>query len=204
MRFAAKLKRDLLRKTGELNDIIESKINSDDPEEMETVRNLKEEVQSIEDERDQAAARKYFAKVQLEGQKPSRFFYNLNKKRMEKAQFEELHIVEKQNEGPDVVRVVKEQKTVEWEVRKYYWNLYREQETNVDSEEILESIEEMKKVSLDDKSRLEWKITGEDVSITLKQTRNNVAPGPGHFGGSFYKVFWKFLKNIVINAINEI
>ena len=38
----------------------------------------------------------------------------------------------------------------------------------------------------------------------LKQTRNNVAPGLGGFGGSFYKVFWKFLKNIVIGAINEI
>ena len=51
MRFAAKLKRDLLRKTGKLNNIIESKIDSDDPGEMEMVRHLKEEVQNIEDER---------------------------------------------------------------------------------------------------------------------------------------------------------
>ena len=99
--------------------------------------------------------------------------------------------------------MVKEQKTVELEVRKYYWNLYKEQETNVDSEEMIESIAEMKKVSLDDKSILEWKITGEEVSITLKQTQNIVVPGPGGFGGSFYKFFWKFLKNIVINEIYE-
>lgn len=37
---------------------------------------------------------------------------------------------------------------------------------------------------------------------TLKETRNNVAPGPGGFGGNFYKVFWKYLKNIVVIAIN--
>ena len=73
--------------------MIERKIDSDDPEDMEMVRNLKEEVQNIEDERYLAAAWKYFAKVQLEGEKPSKFFCSLNKKRMEKAQFDELHIV---------------------------------------------------------------------------------------------------------------
>ena len=117
----------------------------------------------------------------------------MNKKRLEKAQFDERHIVEKKNNGYDEIRVVKEPKAVEWEVRKYYWNLYKEQETNVDTEEILESITELKKVNLDDKSRLEQKVTGEEVSNTLKQTQNNVAPGPGVFGESFYKVFWKYL-----------
>ena len=48
MRFVAKIKRDILRKSGELNNMIERKIDSDDPEDMEIVRNLKEEVQSIE------------------------------------------------------------------------------------------------------------------------------------------------------------
>ena len=99
MRFAAKLKRDLLRRTGELNDMIERKIDSEDPEDIEMVRNLKEEVQNIEDEKDLAAARKYFAKVQLEGEKPTKFFCSLNKKRMEKAHFEGLHIVEKRRKG---------------------------------------------------------------------------------------------------------
>ena len=101
--------------------------------------------------------------------------------------------MEKKKDRPNEIRVIKEKKAVEWEVRKYYWNLYKEQETNVDTEEILESIAELKKVSLDDKSRLEQKVTGEEVSNTLRQTRNNVAPGLGGFGGSFYKVFWKYL-----------
>ena len=55
---------------------------------------LKKEVQEIEDERNMAIARKQFAKIQLEGEKPSRFFCNLNRKRLAKAQLEELHIVE--------------------------------------------------------------------------------------------------------------
>ena len=73
---------------------------------------------------------------------------------------------------------------------------------NIDK--ILENIAELKKLCLDDKSRLEVKITREEVCNTLKQTCINVDPGPGGFGGAFYKVFWKFLKNVVIGSINDI
>ena len=66
------------------------------------------------------ASRKYFIKMQLEGEKPTKFFYNLNKKRLAKAQFTELHVIEKNKEGSDEVRVITEQKEIEWEVRKYY------------------------------------------------------------------------------------
>merc|ERR1712163_86787 len=51
---------------------------------------------------------------------------------------------------------------------------------------------------------LERPITEGEVSSTLLHTRNNVAPGPGGFGGGFYKMFWKYLKNIVVGAIKEI
>ena len=43
---------------------------------------LKNEAQDLDDERDMALARKYFAKMQLEGEKPTKFFCNLNKKRL--------------------------------------------------------------------------------------------------------------------------
>ena len=51
---------------------------------------------------------------------------------------------------------------------------------------------------------MDRRISEDEVSNTLKNTRNNVAPGSGGFGGNFYKVFWKFLKTIVVGAINEI
>ena len=38
----------------------------------------------------------------------------------------------------------------------------------------------------------------------MKNTRNNVAPGAGGFTGAFYKVFWKFLRMIVLGAVHEI
>ena len=113
LKYAANMKKKMLKRTEELNDLIEQKINSDVTEDMDMVEVLKQEVQDIEDERDMAAARKYFTKMQLEGEKQTKFFCNLNKKRLTKAQFEELHMVEKNREGKEEVRVVTEQREIE-------------------------------------------------------------------------------------------
>ena len=103
------------------------------------VRKLREEVQDIEDKRYIIAVRKYFAEAQLEGKKPTKYFCSLNKKRMEKAWFEELHVVEKKPNGEEQIRVLNEQKEVEGEVRKLYWHLYKEEERNINTREVLEN-----------------------------------------------------------------
>ena len=169
-------------------------INSEDPDDMRKVNLLKEEAQELEDEREATAAKKYFAKMQLEGERPTKFFCNMKKKRTEKAQFEELHIVEKKPGGEEQIKVITDQKLVEWEVRKFYWKLYQDEEKIKNIEEILKNIASIKKVSEDDKVRMDVKISEEEVGNTLKSTKNNIAPGHAGFGGGFYKVFWKFLK----------
>ena len=45
----------------------------------------------------------------------------------------------------------------------------------------------MSKIKDDDACTLEWGITEGEVAVTLLQTKNNVAPGPGGFGGGFIK-----------------
>ena len=72
-------------------------------------------------------------------------------------------------------------------MRKFYWELYQKEERAIDKEEILRSIAELKKVCNEDKAYMDRKISGDEVSITLKNTRNNVSPGTGGFGGNFYK-----------------
>ena len=44
----------------------------------------------------------------------------------------------------------------------------------------------------------------EEVSKCPMKTRNNVAPRFGRFTGAFYKVFWCYLKHIVLRAIHQI
>ena len=65
---------------------------------------------------------------------------------------------------------------------KYYWKLYSEHEAKVDKEEILRNIDVLPKLKLEDCRRLECEITEDEVSVTLKNTKNNMAPGLGGFG----------------------
>ena len=74
----------------------------------------------------------------------------------------------------------------------------------MDKEEKLQNVDGLVEMDPEDSQKLECEITEEEVSLTLKNTNNNVAPGPGGFGGAFYKVFWRYLKKIVVNAIGEI
>ena len=64
----------MLRRTKELNDLIEQRQNSIEQEDLEVVEVLKREVQELEDEREMAVSRKQFARIQLEGKKPCIFF----------------------------------------------------------------------------------------------------------------------------------
>ena len=123
---------------------------------------------------------------------------------MAKAQFEVLHVEEVDENGKEVTKILKEQKSIEWEVRKYYYNLYSEQDARVNKEEILQNIEVVTKIDPEDVNELECKITEGELAVTLKNTKNNVAPGPGGFGGAFYKTFWKYFKWVVVGAIKEI
>ena len=60
------------------------------------------------------------------------------------------------------------------------------------------------KIDLEDINKLDCVITEGEVSVTLKNMKNNVAPEPGGLGGVFYKTFWKYLKWVVVGSIREI
>ena len=64
-------------------------------------------MKDIEDKKDMKAVRRYFAKLQLEWERLTKFFCSMNFKRMEKTQFEELHIVEKNRYGIKEGQLVK-------------------------------------------------------------------------------------------------
>ena len=192
------------RKENEKTNILESEINrlqnSQAKKDIERVNNMKKELQDIVDEGELTSARKYLAKNQLERERLTRCFCSMNRKMKSRAQFEELHLRGTNERGEEVVRDVKKQSSVEWEVRKYYWSLYRKEGTFFNKRDILENIGEVKTISEEENCRLEKKITMEEISNTLKNTKNNVAPGAGEFTGSFYKSCWEPFTKYLINS----
>ena len=107
MKYQANKRRKEKEKTDNLESEIDRLQNSQDEDDIERVNNMKKELQDIEDEREMTSARKYFAKNQLEGKRPTRFFCSMNRKMKARAQFEEIHLKEKNERGEEVVRVVK-------------------------------------------------------------------------------------------------
>ena len=86
-----------------------------------------------------AIARKSFVKMQREGEKLTHFFCKMNKKQLAKAQFEEVHVEEVNEIGRETIRIIREQDSIEWEVRKYYYDLYSEKEAKIDKDDILQN-----------------------------------------------------------------
>ena len=117
----------------------------------------------LDDERDIENARIYFAKNNLEEERPTKFFCSMNKlphvchgeKLKNRAQFEVLQVKETDENSVLSIREVTKQREIEWEVRKFYWKLYRKETTIIDKNEILERIGEVKKISALDKENLE-------------------------------------------------
>ena len=67
LKYAANLKKKMLKKTEELNDLIEQKANSNKQDDIEIVEIFKQEVQDIEDERDMAIVRNTLGRYSLRG-----------------------------------------------------------------------------------------------------------------------------------------
>ena len=121
----------------------------------------------------------------------------MNRKFQDKAQFEEIYLEEVDDRGNEVTRIIQDQETIEKEVRQFYCNLYSEGKTNIDKDEILRNIEAVTKIDEEDAKRLDTEITEEEVSSTLKNTKNNIAPGPGGFGGHFTKCSGNILSKLL-------
>ena len=113
LKYAANQKERMLRRTKELNRRIDKKSDSVDPEDMEMVNLVKQEVQDLDDEREMSIARKSFVKMQLEGEKLTRFFCKMNRKYLAKAQFEEVHLEEVDEKGKETIKVKREQESIE-------------------------------------------------------------------------------------------
>ena len=64
------------------------------------------------------------AKYNLKGKKPTKNLCKLNKKVKSVAQFDTLIVKEEHDNGGTIETTVKDQKTIEWEVWKFYSKFY--------------------------------------------------------------------------------
>ena len=128
-----------------------------------------------------------------EGEKPSKYFFNLEsrhflEKTVKKVQTNNGQYITKQEDILDYIR-------------NYYENLFSNKDDvleSVDLKEILINVE-LPKVS---SYKLEGPISMTELSNVLKKTKHNKTPGMDGITSEFLKVFWLKLKYFITRAIN--
>ena len=133
-----------------------------------------------------------------EGEKPTKYFCNLEKQHSSSKTIP--YIIN--NDGQSIC----DQKEMLTEAAKYYKTLYTEtvkNETNSNSD-IFDELEQIQNVKLsnDESQSLEGLLTMEEISATLKNMKNDKSPGSDGFTTEFFKMFWKDLKSFILRSLN--
>ena len=129
-----------------------------------------------------------------EGEKPSKYFINLETKNFVNKTIPKLV----NNEGV----VIDNQKQILEEAKSYYQNLYGKKEilNSLDlNQEIL--YDNIPKLKNNTKESLEGEITFLELTATIKNMKNGKSPGSDGYTTEFFKFFWKDIGKFVFRSI---
>ena len=173
--------------------------NADLKRQLEVAR---EEVEDFNKNKAEGAMCRARINWQVHGEKPNRYFCNLEKYNALQKYIPQLLV---QN-STGKVEIVSDQKDVDGEIFKFYKNLYRSQESQLKYLTIEGFLSPNKhihsKLSEAQSEKLEGLITVDEATRYMKQCRSDASPGSSGFTGGFYKLFWRNLKHFIVNSLN--
>ena len=158
--------------------------------------NLKCELQSLyEDEGKHAMFRAKCRWVE-KGERPTKYFFNLEKKNYNKKTIVELCL-------QDESTTCNEQEILD-QIEAYFKNLYSSENTfsQEDYEEFIHNLE-IPRLSNEDRDSLEGPLTYEECKKVLDSFQNDKSPGVDGFTVEFYKFFYDLLGNDLLACLNE-
>ena len=127
-----------------------------------------------------------------EGEKPTSYFCNLEKRNFVSKQ---INFLEKSNGD-----LIFENKEIIEETKNFYENLYDFKDT--EDIELNNIIKNPIKLTLEESETLEGKITYEEALHALKEMKNNKSPGSDGFSCEFFKFFYKDLGHFLVRSLN--
>ena len=129
------------------------------------------------------------------GEKPSKYFLNMENKNFVSKNIRELEIGNK---------TINNQKNILEEMRKFYNNLYKYKEhLEIENTELNQVRNSLPKLNNIERENLEKDITMEELGFIVRKSKNNKSPGPSGFSNEFYKIFWPNIKILLLNLLNN-
>ena len=129
-----------------------------------------------------------------EGEKPTRYFLNLENRNFVSKHIRELEIDNQKISKPTEILN---------EMKEFYEKLYREKNTlDINNSNYAHIANNLPKLNNIEKQHIDEKITLDDLKHIVYKSKNNKSPGPDGFTNEFYKIFWKQIKLLLLKLMN--
>ena len=173
------------------------KLYIEDPtlENLTRLEEMKNELKLLREEKIEGIIMRAKAKWNLEGEKNTRYFCNLEKRHYQEKVISKLI----DNEGNEI----KESKQILNEQKLYYQKLYTSHNPTTDQELdklFFDKQNDFYILSNEEADSIENEITPEECYRILKDMKANKSPGSDGFTTEFYLHFWNELKFIMVNS----
>ena len=171
---------------------LEDRFDQLDDTEIQLLENKKEQLINARNKKLQGMIIRPRIKWINEGEKPTSYFCNLEKRNYVSKNINFLET----NEG----NIIYENEEIVCETKKYYENLYEEREVqNVNLETLINN---PVKLSDNEKEKLEGLLSYTEIQSSLKEMKNNKSPGSDGFTCEFFKFFFVDLGYFLLRSIN--
>lgn len=179
-------------KEREIRRTLKEELNKNEVD-VQKVIEIENTLRKIEEEKCKGAMLRSKAKYTVEGEKCSRFFFNLEKSRGRAETIKEL----KSRNG----QVVSDTGGILKEVKSFYEELFKSEGGDEEKRNIL--LQQItRKVGEEEKKICEREIETEEIIHAINQLRVRKSPGVDGIGSEFYKVF-KEKVSVILNEIFE-
>ena len=160
------------------------------------VEKLKSKLEALYDQKVEGIIVPSRARWHEHGEKNSKYFLNLEKRNHIKTHIGKLYISGAISTDP--FQIMNAQKS-------FYSKLYQRQQTNQNSAEAKRFLDNpsIAKLSEEQRTSCEGKITIEECEKTLGSFQTGKTPGNEGIPIEFYKTFWPFTGDLMVNSFNE-
>ena len=157
--------------------------------------NLKTELQSIYEKKGRSAIFRSKCRWVEEGERPTKYFFNLEKKNYNKKTITALH-------GEDGTTIKNERQILD-SIEKYYSELYKTV-NNLEQKDFDSFMEPLtiSKLTIEDREEMEGPLTLEECRRALGTFEGDKTPGEDGFTVEFYKTFFDLIGQDLVASFN--
>ena len=174
------------------------KLESDEhkTEIMEILKNKKDELENIRQNKLKGNAIRSRAEWLKETEKPTNFFCSLENRNYLNKTIKKLIL--------DNDETITKQDQILESVKTFYQNLFANKDHALNVDKIPENLYKLKtpKLTESQKIQINGLLTEKELANALKKMKHNKTPGIDGFPAEFFKMFWAYLKAIITRALN--